>query len=124
MNATRRRFHKRSSIVLDPQSSRPLGLRVAPIPKRGVTTGGKGIQIKTGANSRCETFTMTNGTVTVANTNVTVNTRLFLGSLGGNSATIGGALNYTINPTVGYTVNSFLGTDTNRVNVLLIEQIP
>lgn len=71
-----------------------------------LSTAGTGIQLKEGANARMGTSTLTNGTVTVSNTSVTANTRIFLSryNINGSSAlgllsvgTVVGATSFVIN---------------------------
>lgn len=87
-----------------------------------VSTAGKGLQIKGGGSARLGTATMTaGGTVTVNNTTITANTRIFLthqiptGTLGflRVSAKVNG---------VSFTISSSSATDTSNVAWLLVEE--
>jgi hypothetical protein len=68
------------------------------------------------------TATLVGGTIAVANTTVTANTRVFISrsTTGGTEGTLSTT---QINAT-SFTVNSTSGTDTSTVNWLLIEPIP
>jgi hypothetical protein len=83
---------------------------------------GAGISVKEGANGRMGTATLVGGTITVANTTVTANTRVFISrsTTGGTE----GTLSTTQIASTSFTVNSSSGTDTSTVNWLLIEAIP
>lgn len=86
------------------------------------TVAGKGIQIKSGANARIGTATLVGGTVTVANTSVGANTKIFL-----SRATTGGTaghLSYTTTAATSFTINSSSGTDTSTIDWLLVEAVP
>lgn len=83
---------------------------------------GKGIQIKTGSNSRIGTATLVGGTVTVSNTSVTANTRVrhWEATPGGTQ----GHLSYSKIVSTSFTLNSDSGTDTSTVDWELVEEIP
>lgn len=84
-----------------------------------ITTAGNGLHVAEGSNARMGTATLVGGTVTVANTSVTANTRIFV-----SRSTTGGTeghLSTTQIAATSFTVNSSSGTDTSTVNWLLIE---
>lgn len=81
---------------------------------------GKGLVIREGANARMGQATLTAGTVTVANTSVTANTRPFLSRMAAGGTT--GQLSCTVSAGVSFTITSSSGTDTSSVNWLLIEK--
>jgi hypothetical protein len=63
--------------------------------------------------------TLSSGTVTVANTSVTANTRIFVAH-----ATLGGTLGHlttTLIAATSFTINSSSGSDTSVVNWMLVE---
>jgi hypothetical protein len=82
-------------------------------------TAGGGISIKEGANARMGVATLAAGTVTVANTSVTANTRVatFRQAAGGTL----GQLSVTKNAGVGFTITSSSNTDTSVVAWVLFE---
>ncbi|MBZ6250398.1 hypothetical protein KVH27_18680 [Streptomyces olivaceus] len=82
-------------------------------------SGGGGIAIAEGANARMGTSTLAAGTVTVANTSVTANTRVmpFRQAAGGTL----GHLSVTKTPGTGFTITSSSNTDTSVVAWLLLE---
>ena len=72
-----------------------------------------------GANNRMGQATLSSGTVTVANTSVTANTRIFVAH-----ATLGGTpghLTTTLIAATSFTINSSSGGDTSVVNWMLVE---
>lgn len=84
-----------------------------------IGTVGGGVTIKTGANARLGTATLVAGTVTVANTSVSANTKIFL-----SRATTGGTvghLSYTKINGTSFTINSSSGTETSTVDWMLVE---
>ena len=87
-----------------------------------ILTVGKGLKIKEGSNARMGVATLSGGTITVANTSVTTNTRVFVSrsTTGGTEGTLSTT---QINAT-SFTINSTSGTDTSTVNWLLIEPSP
>lgn len=94
----------------------------------GVTTGniiintaGKGIQIKSGSNARIGTGTLSGGTLAVANTSVTANTRVFLTDTTSGALTNVGSLTVVTSAGVGFTVSSTNVLDTSTFNWILIE---
>lgn len=85
-----------------------------------IATLGHGLRIAEGANGRMGQATLVGGKVTVANTTVTANTRIYL-----SRATAGGGLgelSYTIVAGTSFTINSSSVTDTSVINWLLIEK--
>ena len=87
-----------------------------------LSTAGKGIQVKEGSNARMGNSTLVGGAVTVSNTSVTANTRIFL-----SRATTGGTtgdLSYTKSAATSFTINSSSGTDTSTVDWFLVEPAP
>ncbi|PAK25783.1 hypothetical protein CJD44_14220 [Streptomyces sp. alain-838] len=80
---------------------------------------GGGIAIAEGANARMGVSTLAAGTVTVANTSVTANTRVapFRQAAGGTP----GHLSATADPGVGFTITSSSATDTSTVAWVLFE---
>jgi len=90
----------------------------------GLTLGtiASGLAIKEGANGRMGTATLTGGTVTVANTTVTADTRVFV-----SRSTVGGTLGHlstTQIASTSFTVNSSDAGDTSTINWILIEPSP
>lgn len=83
-------------------------------------TAGKGVQVGTsGSVARMGTATLVGGTVTVANTSVGANTKIFL-----SRATTGGTtgqLSYTKSNGVSFTITSTSGTETSTVDWMLVE---
>jgi len=87
-----------------------------------IGTVGYGVAIKEGATGRMGTATLVGGTVTVANTTVTANTRVFI-----SRSTTGGTpghLSTTQIASTSFTVNSSDAGDTSVVNWLLFEPSP
>jgi hypothetical protein len=79
---------------------------------------GAGVSVAEGANARLGVATLVAGTVTVSNTSVAANTRIFL-----SRATAGGTLgqlSYTVNAGVGFTINASTA-ETSTVNWMLVE---
>lgn len=88
-----------------------------------VSTIGKGIQIKTGANSKIGSVTLVAGTATVANTSVTANSLIFL-----TAQTTGGTVGF-LRITAKTVATSFVVTssnplDTSTVAWMIVESIP
>lgn len=97
-----------------------------------MSTAGNGIQVKEGTNARMGQSTLTNGTVTVSNTSVTANTRIFLsrqsiGTTGANPVgmlvvgTVSAATSFVINAVTTAVANTLVTTDQSIINWLLIE---
>ncbi|NUP38962.1 MAG: hypothetical protein HOY76_18585 [Streptomyces sp.] len=81
---------------------------------------GKGLVIREGSNARMGQATLAAGTVTVANTSVTANTRPFLSRMAAGGTL--GQLSVTVSAGVSFTITSSSGTETSTVNWLLIEK--
>ena len=88
-----------------------------------ISTLGKGLQVKTGTNSKIGTAVLVAGTVTVANTSVTANSRIFL--TGNTDGGTPGWLRVSAK-TVGtsFVITSSSGTDTSTVAWFIVESIP
>lgn len=88
-----------------------------------VSTIGKGLQVKTGANAKIGTAVLVAGTVTVANTSVTANSRIFVTSNvdGGvvGSLRISAKTNAT-----SFVITSSSVLDTSTVAWMIVESIP
>lgn len=85
-----------------------------------IGSAGGGVAIKEGGNTaRMGVATLAAGTVTVANTSITANTRVvpIRQALGGAA----GHLSVTKNPGVGFTITSSSGTETSSVLYILFE---
>lgn len=85
---------------------------------------GSGLQIKTGTNSRIGTGTLSGGTLTVANTSVTANTRVFLTDTTSGALTNVGTMTVVTTAGTGFVVTSSNVLDTSTFNWLLVESIP
>jgi hypothetical protein len=87
-----------------------------------ISTIGKGLQVKTGANAKIGTAVLVAGTVTVANTSVTANSRIFLTSQSDGGTP--GWLRITAK-TVGtsFVITSSSATDTSTIAWIIIESI-
>lgn len=84
-------------------------------------TAGKGITIKAGANARIGQATLVLGTIDVANTSVTANTRVFLTRSSINASPALGVLEAVVDPGVKFTINSYdltAGVETDDVSVI------
>lgn len=98
-----------------------------------LNTAGNGIQIKEGANARMGQATLVGGTVSVLNTSITANTRIFISRL--NSGAVPGALGSLViaNVVVGTSFDIIavspadgttpVATDVSEVNWLLVEAL-
>ncbi len=88
-----------------------------------VSTLGKGVQVKTGANSKIGTAVLVGGTVTVSNTSVTANSRILL-----TSQTDGGTPGFlrvqSKSAGVNFVIRSSSATDTSTVAWYIVESIP
>lgn len=87
-----------------------------------ITTAGKGLQVKTGSNAKIGQSTLVGGTIAVANTGVTANSRIFItvSAPGGTQ----GFLSVASNPGVGFTINSDSVLETSTVDWFIVESIP
>jgi hypothetical protein len=85
-------------------------------------TVGSGLRIKEGTNASMGVATLAAGTVTVNNTRVTANSRIFLTvhTPGGTQ----GFLSHSISAATSFTINSTSVTETSTVNWLIIEPAP
>lgn len=83
-------------------------------------TAGKGLCVKEGSNARMGTATLVGGTVTVSNTSVTANTRIFLTSQS-DGGTPGWLRVSARSASTSFTITSSSGTDTSTVGWLLVE---
>lgn len=81
---------------------------------------GGGLQIKEGANARMGIATLVAGTVTVANTSVTANSRIFLTSQSDGGTTGALRVSTRVNGT-SFTITSLSNTDTSVVAYHIIE---
>ena len=85
-------------------------------------TAGNGISIKSGANARIGQSTLALGTLAVANTSVTANTRVFLSRTSKGASTALGVLEAVVNAGVGFTINSYTpataAVETNDISVI------
>lgn len=92
-------------------------------------TAGKGLQVKEGSNARMGTATLSSGTVTISNTSVTANTRIFLNRYSVNSSSALGLLSVgTVSASTSFVINALKEADatvqTNDVSIvhwLLVE---
>lgn len=83
-----------------------------------VTTAGKGLTIKEGTGGRSGTATLAAGTVTVANTTITANSRIFITPINNTNA---GALDVTLIAATSFTIRSASPTDTRVIHYFIIE---
>jgi len=88
-----------------------------------ITTAGNGLEIKQGLNARLGTAILVGGTVTVPNTSVSANTRIFAFTQNPNAGTPGALYTSAIVPGTSFTINSTSGLDTSTFSWLLIEAI-
>lgn len=88
-----------------------------------ISTLGKGLQIKTGVNSKIGTAVLVAGTVTVANTSVTANSLIFLTSQV-NGGTPGFLRITAKTASTSFVITSSSNTDTSTVAWNIIESIP
>lgn len=86
-------------------------------------TAGKGFQVAAGSNARIGTGSLVGGTLTVANTSVTANTRAFVTDTGGGVFANIGSLTVVTTATVGFVVTSTNPLDTSNFNWMLVESI-
>lgn len=87
-----------------------------------ISTLGKGLQVKTGTNSKLGQATLSAGTITIANTSITANSRIFL-----SRSTVGGTLgqlSYTKINATSFTINSSSVLETSVIDWHIIESIP
>lgn len=94
-----------------------------------MSTAGKGLKVKEGSNARMGSATLTSGTVTVSNTSVTANTRIYLSRYAANGSTAIGALSVgTVSASTSFVISALAeadGTtktgDTSIVHWFLVE---
>lgn len=88
-----------------------------------ISTIGKGLQVKTGANAKIGTAVLAAGTVTVANSSVTANSRIFV-----TSNTDGGTPGWlrvsAKTVSTSFVITSSSATDTSTVAWMIVESIP
>lgn len=88
-----------------------------------ISTIGKGLSVKTGANAKIGTAVLAAGTVTVANTSVTANSRIFV-----TSNTDGGTPGWlrvsAKTVATSFVITSSSATDTSTVAWMIVESIP
>lgn len=90
-------------------------------PSQGLTLGaGLALAFNSGANQRAGDVVLIAGTRTVANTTVTVNTRIYL-TRKVSGGTIGFAVTYTVIAATSFTITSDNALDTSTYSFLLIE---
>jgi hypothetical protein len=83
---------------------------------------GKGLKIKEGTNARMGTAILASGTITVANTSVTANTRIFVGQhTPGTLANVGAPYVSVVTAGTGFTIKSTNASDNSTVSYVLIE---
>lgn len=77
-----------------------------------MSTAGTGLQVKEGSNARMGTATLASGTVTVANTSVTANTRIFLSRYAPGASTEVGSLSVgTVTASTSFVINALDPSD-------------
>lgn len=81
---------------------------------------GRGFKVKEGTNARMGTATLSAGTITIANTSVTANTRVFPG-MKTPAGTVGALYVSAVTPGTGFTIKSTSSTDTSLIAYLLME---
>lgn len=87
-----------------------------------IVTTGKGLFVKDGTNGKIGQATLVAGTVTIPNTSVTANSRIFLSvsTTGGTQ----GILSYTKVAGASFTINSTSVSETSTVDWFIVESIP
>jgi len=88
-----------------------------------ISTIGKGLQVKTGVNSKLGTATLVAGTVTVSNTSITANSKIFLTSNVDGGVPGWLRVSAKVNGT-SFTITSSNTLDTSTVAWIIIESIP
>lgn len=88
-----------------------------------VSTLGKSLQIKTGVNSKIGIAVLIAGTVTVSNTSVTANSRIFVTSQT-DGGTPGGLRVSAKTVSTSFVIKSTSATDTSTVAWMIVESIP
>lgn len=85
-----------------------------------IVTVGKGLRVKEGANAKMGSATLAAGTVTVANTSVTANSRIFVTRKGAGANP--GALTVSAKvAATSFTVTSTSGTDVGELDYFIVE---
>lgn len=85
-----------------------------------IATAGRGLRVAEGANAKMGVATLAGGTILVANTSITANSRIFISRVSGAAANFG-TLTYTISAGASFTINSSNVSDTSVVNWLIME---
>lgn len=88
-----------------------------------ITTLGSGLSIKEGTNAKMGLATLVAGTVTVANTTVTANSRIFLEVNGGTITNVGFQYISARTPGTSFTISSVNVLDASNVAWLIIEPL-
>lgn len=88
-----------------------------------LTTAGQGLQLKEGSNARMGTAVLVGGSVTVANTSVTANSRIFVTS-NADGGTPGSLRISARSAGTSFTITSSSGTDTSTVAWVMVEPSP
>lgn len=86
-----------------------------------VTMAGLGLVIKGGANSKIGSGTLAGGTVTIANTAVTANSRILITDTS-EAGTVGTLSVSAVVPGTSFTVTSSNALDTSTFSYLIVEQ--
>lgn len=86
-----------------------------------INTAGNGLLIKSGSNARIGTGTLSGGTLTVSNSSVTANTRVFLQDTTSGSLVNVGSLTVVTNAGSNFVVTSSNALDTSTFNWMLVE---
>lgn len=87
-----------------------------------VTTAGKGFQVKEGSNAKMGQATLVAGTVTVSNTSVTANSRIFLSIASLGTVTIATEVAVTtLTAATSFVITSANVVDTSVINWIIFE---
>lgn len=86
----------------------------------GITTAGKGFQVKEGSNAKMGTSVLVGGTVVVSNTSVTANSRIFL-TIQVPGGTLGSVYISARTPGTSFTISSLNVLDTSTVAWMIVE---
>src|SRR5439155_9821959 len=86
-----------------------------------IITPGRGLSVKTGANCKMGTGTLSSGTVVISTTAVTVNSFIFLTDTSAGIVNVGALTVSAITPGANFTVKSTNVADTGTFNWLIIE---
>lgn len=101
-------------------TTRAEGIRIDPDGNLLVQQAGKGLRVKEGSNAKQGTATLVAGTVTVSNTSVTANSRIFLTSQA-DGGTPGWLRVSARTASTSFTITSSSGTDTSTVAYQIFE---